>query len=333
MSLLSIKKLTMTVPVPFGTRQILRDVSLEVGAGEAVGLVGESGSGKSMTLRSVLGTEPAGSDVGGSLTFEDQDLRAPSSSALRRLRGTRIGVIGQDPSSALNPVHTVELFLTEALIEVMDEPRAKARETAKNLLTSVGLHDPERVLASYPHELSGGMLQRVCIAAALATEPRLLLADEPTTALDVTTQSEVMAIVDELRRDEDMAMLFVTHDLELAAAVCDRIAVMYAGEIVEVAEPDQLRDSPRHPYTRLLLDARPGIDATATELAVIPGRPAAAYEIEQGCAFAARCPWVEPECKAHDIELEEFGERAARCRRSEEIKDELAAPMSEVDHD
>lgn len=333
MSLLSIKNLRMTVPVPFGTRQILRDVSLEVAAGEAVGVVGESGSGKSMTLRSVLGTEPSGSDVGGSLTFDDQDLRGPSSSKLRRLRGTEIGVIGQDPSSALNPVHTVELFLTEALIHVMGQPRGKARETAKDLLDSVGLTDPERVLASYPHELSGGMLQRVCIAAALATRPRLLLADEPTTALDVTTQSEVMAIVDELRRDDDMAMLFVTHDLELAAAVCDRIAVMYAGEIVEVAEPDQLRDSPRHPYTRLLLDARPGITSTTTRLAVIPGRPAAAWEIHQGCAFAARCPWVEPECRAQHVEVATVGDREARCRRTEEIKDQLAAPMSKVGHD
>jgi oligopeptide/dipeptide ABC transporter ATP-binding protein len=324
MSLLALEGVALEVPVRFGTRQILKDVSLEVAEGEALGLVGESGSGKSMTLRAVLGTVPDGSSVGGALRFGDMDLRAPDSARRRRQRGLQIGVIGQDPRSALNPVRTIESFVTEALIDVMGQPRDVARHNVMGLLRMVGLDDIQRVLRSYPHQLSGGMLQRVCIAAALATGPRLLLADEPTTALDVTTQSEVMAIIDALRRDEGMAMVFVTHDLALAAAVCDRIAVMYAGEIVEVASPTQMWANPRHPYTRLLIDARPSIDATARRLSVVPGRPAAAHEITRGCAFVGRCPWAETACESTGITLQRVNGGSVRCRRVEQIAAQLA---------
>ncbi len=197
MSLLELESVALSVPTAGGLRPILRDVSLHVAAGEALGLVGESGSGKSMTLRAVLGTPPAGSVVDGAMRFDGEPLAGAASV---RAHAKDIGVIGQDPRSALNPVRTVGAFLVEALVDVHHQPIGQAREHVAELLRMVGLDDVERVVSSYPHQLSGGMLQRVCIAAALATGPRLLLADEPTTALDVTTQSEVMAIVDELRR-------------------------------------------------------------------------------------------------------------------------------------
>lgn len=326
MTLLRLEHVTLQVPVPYGSRRILRDVTLEVAEREAVGLVGESGSGKSMTLRTILGTTPAGSVTGGCVEFDGDDLMSEDGTPLGRLRGHRIGVIGQDPQAAINPVYTVGSFLLEGLVNGQGQPRKAALATIRELLQMVGLTDQDRVLAAYPHQLSGGMLQRVSIAAALAEQPQLLLADEPTTALDVTTQSEVMAIIDDLRRDEGLAMLFVTHDLELASAVCDRIAVMYAGEIVEIATPEELRNGPHHPYTRLLMDARPRIDAASTHLSVIPGRPAGAHEVGAGCAFAPRCPWVEELCLTQRIELRAQGPRWARCRRAEEIASGLAGP-------
>ena len=326
MTLLKLDHVTLQVPVPFGSRCILRDVTLDMAEREAVGLVGESGSGKSMTLRTILGTTPGGSVTGGRMEFEGDDLTSADGDRMGRLRGHRIGVIGQDPQAAINPVYTVGSFLLEGLVNGQGQSRSAALGTIKELLQMVGLTDQDRVLAAYPHQLSGGMLQRVSIAAALAERPRLLLADEPTTALDVTTQSEVMAIIDDLRRDEGLAMLFVTHDLELASAVCDRIAVMYAGEIVEVATPEELRAGPRHPYTRLLMDARPRIDTAAAHLSVIPGQPAGAHEVGPGCAFAPRCPWAEDLCRSQRIELRAHGSRQARCRRAEEITSALAVP-------
>jgi oligopeptide/dipeptide ABC transporter ATP-binding protein len=332
-NLLELEKVTLEVASPAGPRPILRDVSLTIAAGEAVGLVGESGSGKSMTLRAILGAEPDGAKVGGHILFDDVDLRKISGRQLRRLRGEGIGVVGQDPKATMNPVRTVEAFLLEGLVDVLGQLRGAARQRICGLLETVGLTDPDRVLSSYPHQLSGGMLQRVAIAAALSGRPRLLLADEPTTALDVTTQSEVMAIVDELRRDEGLAMVFVTHDLELAGAVCDRIAVMYAGEIIEVATPEQVHATPHHPYSRLLLDARPSIDTAVELLPVIPGRPAAAHETGQGCAFAPRCPWAQDECRRRSQSLTSDGQRQVRCWRSKEIAQELARPLTEVHHD
>ncbi len=332
-AILELERVALSLPTSAGDRAILKDVSLGLREGEALGLVGESGSGKSMTLRTILGTVPKGGSVSGSLTFGGTSLIGPRTEAVRRLRGTQIGVIGQDPRASLNPVRTIGSFLTEGLVDVLGEPRRQARATAERLLGMVGLHAPAQLLRSYPHELSGGMLQRVCIAAALATRPSLLLADEPTTALDVTTQSEVMAIIDELRREQGMAMVFVTHDLELAAGVCERIAVMYAGEIVETGTPEQLHTAPRHPYTRLLMDARPTIDAAAERLAVVPGRPAAAHENVEGCAFAPRCPWVEDDCRHGAVPLAVDATGATRCRRSAAIASQLVDPEAVTPHD
>jgi oligopeptide/dipeptide ABC transporter ATP-binding protein len=337
-NLLEVDDVRLEVPHRSGDRPLLRGVSLTVAPGEAVGLVGESGSGKSMTLRTVLRTEPAGARVTGRVLLDGADVRGLDAAALRRLRADAIAMISQDPRAALNPVLRVSRFLIEGLCDARGESRSAAERRARDLLAQVGIADVDRCMNSYPHQLSGGMLQRVVIAAAVAGSPRLLLADEPTTALDVTTQSEVMVILDEQRREHGMAMLFVTHDLELASAVCDRIAVMYAGEIVEIGTPAQLHSAPRHPYTRLLLDSRPSLTATTPVLPVIPGRPIAAYEVTAGCAFADRCPWVAPRCRDGTVALvgaegggtigdgsgHEGDRRAVRCHRSDELAGELA---------
>lgn len=243
--------------------EILRAVSLGLNRGEALGLVGESGSGKSMTLRCVLGIEPPGSTVAGRIEVDGTELRKSSGETLRQFRARDLALIAQNPHSALNPVLPVGHFLLEGMVEARGMPRARARRRAAELLESVGITDPVRVLRSYPHQLSGGMLQRVVIAGAISGEPKLLLADEPTTALDVTTQAEVAAILDEKRREADMSMIFVTHDLDLAAAICDRLAVMRDGSVVEVGTPEQIRDRPQDEYTRALMAARPVLHRVA----------------------------------------------------------------------
>lgn len=231
MSLLTIEGLALAVPGADGWKTLVEEVDLTIGRGEAVGLVGESGSGKSMTARAVLGLTPPGARVSGRVLFDGAPM--PSGRALREVRARRIAMIFQDPRAHVNPVRSVGDFLTEAMIGVLGLSAREAGARAVALLDEVGVDDGARRLRQYPHELSGGLLQRVMIASALAVEPDLILADEPTTALDVTTQSEVMAILGELRREHGMAMLLITHDLELAAATCERLAVMYAGRIVE----------------------------------------------------------------------------------------------------
>jgi oligopeptide/dipeptide ABC transporter ATP-binding protein len=234
-------------------------------------------------------------------------------------------MIFQDPRAHTNPVRTIGDFLTEALRTNRGMPAARARARAVELLADVLVDDPERRLTQYPHELSGGLLQRVMIAAALSTEPRLLLADEPTTALDVTTQAEVMAILDELRRERGLSLLFVTHDLDLAAAVCDRITVMYAGSVVETQSGSRLSERPIHPYSQALLAARPSIASTGRRQAAIPGRPLSSFEAPDGCAFADRCAYVEPACRAEAPALVEIDAALVRCRRAPELADERVA--------
>ena len=228
----------------------------------------------------------------GSIRFGSTDVGGLAGADLRRYR-SQVAMIFQDPRAHVNPVRRIGDFMTEALRINHGVSRAEARRRAVDVLTQVGIEDGTRRLQQYPHQMSGGMLQRVMIAAALLTGPRLLLADEPTTALDVTTQAEVMAILDGLRRQSGLAMLFITHDLELAAAICDRTAVMYAGQIVEVRASSLLHSDPLHPYTAALATARPDITQATHRLRAIPGRPLSAFEAPAGeCAFAPRCPHV-----------------------------------------
>ncbi|MCW2289689.1 ABC transporter ATP-binding protein [Leucobacter luti] len=249
--------LTVTDPDTGQETEILHGNSLTLGAGEALGLVGESGSGKSMTLKCILGIEPSGARVDGRIELDGTDLLTAGGEQLRRIRAEDLALIAQNPHGALNPVLPVGRYLIEGMSDARGMSRADAERKAAELLREVGIDDTDRVLRSYPHQLSGGMLQRVVIAGAISGNPKLLLADEPTTALDVTTQAEVVAILDEMRRERGLSMIFVTHDLDLAAAVCDRLAVMKDGEILEIGTPEDIRDRPQTEYTRNLMAARP----------------------------------------------------------------------------
>ena len=322
--LLDVRGLTVRLPVDGVQQAVLRDVSLTMRPGEAVGLVGESGSGKSMTARAIDRLLPPGAQVEGQIRYGGQSVSELTGAELRAFR-TKVAMIFQDPRAHVNPVRRIGDFMTEALRTNLRMPAAYADRRAVDMLAQVGIDDGERRLRQYPHELSGGMLQRVMIAAALLTDPRLLLADEPTTALDVTTQAEVMAILDDLRRQHGLAMLFITHDLELAAAICDRTIVMYAGQIVEVRGSAQLHGDPLHPYTAALTAARPDIERTATRLLAIPGRPLSAFEAPAGeCAFAPRCPHASDECRTSVPELTALDGGQSRCVRATELRGQLA---------
>ena len=324
MSVLNIEHLALDLPVQGRRRRVLHDVSLSIGEGEAVGLVGESGAGKSMASRSVIRLLPDRAVTEGSILFRGRSVLAMDRTALREYRTHDVAMIFQDPRAHVNPVRTIGDFLTEALIE-RGEPRAQARDDVAALLRAVGVSEPERRLRQFPHELSGGLLQRVMIAAALAVTPQLLLADEPTTALDVTTQSDVMVILDDQRRERGLAMLFVTHDLELAAAVCERIVVMYAGFVVEDAPASIVHQRARHPYTAGLLASRPDPTAHTRRLVAIPGRPLSGYEVGAGCAFAPRCAFATERCRIERPALRAMGDGLVACHHAEDLEGHLGA--------
>lgn len=318
MALLELEHLTVDLTIGGALRRVIHDVSLQVAAGEALGLVGESGSGKSMTARAVMRLLPRDARTGGRLEFDGQEVETMDRRTLRSYRGADVAMIYQDPRSHINPLRTVGDFLLEGLIETGRLTRKQATSRVLETLQDVGIADAERRLGQYPHQLSGGLLQRVMIASVLVSEPRLILADEPTTALDVTTQQEVMAILDEQRRNRGLAMIFITHDLELAIAVTDRIAVMYAGVIVEEAAADRLHARACHPYTRGLLASRPRLDRVE-RLHAIPGRPVSAYEAGTGCVFADRCPHVTELAREHRPVLRQIGDDLVACHRAEEL--------------
>jgi peptide/nickel transport system ATP-binding protein len=283
-ALLELSGLRVSVPDDGAFRVVVDRVDLSIGVGESVGLVGESGSGKTMTARAALRLLPAGARVEGSVRFDGRDVLGMSPSQLRAYRSDLVAMVFQDPRAHTNPLRTVGDFVAEGLRLNQGLPRRASEERACELLRMAGVGNPRNRLSSYPHELSGGLLQRVMIAAALSAGPRLLLADEPTSALDTVTQSEVMATLAELRERLGLAMLLITHDLELAAATCDRTAVMHAGSIVEVQRSAALHDHPVHPHTARLVAARPSLDRSPRHLDVPPGRPVAAepiLEVEQ----------------------------------------------------
>lgn len=310
MPLLSVRDLTTHLHTPGGTVHAVNGVSFEINAGETIGIVGESGSGKSMTMLSMLQLlpSPPRKTVQGTVQFEHQNLLALSSAQLRKIRGNRIAMIFQDPMTSLNPVLTVGRQLTEALRLHLQLSKTEARARAIELLGQVGIPSAAQRLKNYPHQFSGGMRQRVMIAMGLACRPNLLIADEPTTALDVTIQAQIVELVKQLRQDLNMAVIWITHDLSLLANLADRILVLYAGQIVESAPLHQLYAAPCHPYTLGLLQSIPRLDQVRrTHLKPISGQPPDLVNYPSGCPFAPRCPFVIDRCHQADPPLEEIG--------------------------
>ncbi|MBL8697960.1 MAG: ABC transporter ATP-binding protein [Alphaproteobacteria bacterium] len=294
--LVEIRGLTVDFDVGPRVLRALHGVDLAIGPGEAVGLVGESGSGKSVTWLAALGLLGARARLGGSVRLQGEELLGAPVRRLEAVRGRRIAMIFQDPSSSLDPVHRVGRQIGESLSLHRGLAGAAARAEARRLLDRVGIAAAERRLDEYPHQLSGGMNQRVMIAIALAGEPDLLVADEPTTALDATIQAQILDLLRELRRDARMAMVLISHDLGVVAENADRIAVMYAGRIVELAPTATLFATPAHPYTSGLLAALPDLEGPRRRLTAIPGTVPEPGRLPPGCAFAPRCPRAEPAC-------------------------------------
>jgi peptide/nickel transport system permease protein len=313
---LTVRGLTVTL----GGAAVLRDVSFEVNAGEAVGIVGESGCGKSMTAKAVLGLLPAGGAVEtGSVAFDGRDLNRLCEKDLNQIRGAGIALISQDPANSLDPTFTVASHLREVIRRHRRQSRREANAEALRLLELVRLPDAAAVLRRRPGELSGGMAQRVCIAMALAARPKLLIADEPTTALDVTVQAEILRLLRDLQRRLGMAVLLITHDWGVLADMCERAVVMYAGEVVEYASVDELYAHPRHPYTTALLAANPHLAQPGEPLPSIAGTVPAPGHWPVGCHFRARCTLAEPRCGADEIPLVRVADaHLSRCVRAEE---------------
>ncbi len=319
-ALLSVQDLETQFQVGPRTYRAVGGVSFEVEAGECLGIIGESGSGKSVTALSLLGlvASPPGVITGGAVRFDGTDSLAMPREALRRLRGGRVAYIFQDPLSTLHPLIRVGDQLVEAIRAHRPISRQQAWSEAVALLTQVRIPNAEARARSYPHELSGGMRQRVGIALALVNDPDLIIADEPTTALDVTVQAQVLALLDSLRRERGLALVFITHDFGVVAQLCDRVAVMYAGRIVESGSTDAVLQSPRHPYTRRLIACVPELGGGRRQLSAIPGLPPPVDALPEGCAFAPRCEKAQFVCKTGQIALTVSNGRAQRCLFPEE---------------
>jgi len=298
-----------------GVIEAVQDASFRVGSGEVLGLVGESGSGKSMTAYSIMGlVDPPGRVVAGRISFEGRDLCALPAEEMRKLRGNRIAMIFQDPMVTLNPVLRIDGQMIEAVLAHHKVSRATALERAREALVNVGIASPDERLRAYPHKFSGGMRQRVAIAIALLNEPALIIADEPTTALDVTIQGQILFQMQKLLRETRAALIWITHDLLVIAGLADRICVMYAGRIIEEGTTSDVLRRPRHPYTRGLLDSVPAAATPRQRLRQIPGMTPSPLDMPRGCAFRQRCPRADHVCE-QDPPMVEGGGRgqSARC--------------------
>jgi oligopeptide/dipeptide ABC transporter ATP-binding protein len=317
-SFLTVEDLRVEIPTRRGSVHAVRGVSFRVQRGETFALVGESGSGKTMTCRAIVRlVHPPGRITGGRVVFEDRDLAQLSERELEHVRGRGMVMVFQDPMTALNPVLSVERQIAEVLADSGAADSRRSRAVA--LLRHVGIPDPERRLGAFPHQLSGGQRQRVMLAIALAREPRLLLADEPTTALDVTIQAQILRLLVTLQRELGMALILVTHDLGVVYQAVDRVAVMYAGEIVELATTAELFARPSHPYTIGLIRSIPSVERRG-RLIPIPGAPPDLAALGRGCPFAPRCAWAATECLAGDVPLVPVApEHWSRCLRIDRL--------------
>jgi peptide/nickel transport system ATP-binding protein len=293
---LEVADLTVGFPGDDGLVQAVRGVSYQLRRGEVLGIVGESGSGKSVTSMAVMGLLPGSAKVSGSVRFGEQELLGASDAALTKIRGRRIAMIFQDPMTSLNPVYTVGYQIAEAVRAHHDVSKDAALQRAGELLEIVRIPNARERLNSYPHELSGGMRQRVVIAIAMANDPDVIIADEPTTALDVTVQAQIMDALDTARRETGAAMVLITHDLGVIAGQADRVMVMYAGKLVESGSADDVFYTPRMPYTLGLLGSLPRLDRPSERLTPIPGAPPSLVNMPPGCPFTPRCPLAQEVC-------------------------------------
>jgi oligopeptide/dipeptide ABC transporter ATP-binding protein len=334
-SVLEVRNLSLGFDSPSGIVQVLDSVSLTVRRGEILGLVGESGCGKTVTSQSILRLlpTPPARILDGEILFEGRDILQMAPKALREIRGSEIAMIFQDPMASLNPAYTVGDQIVEAQRLHRSVSKSAARMRAAELLDLVGIPDAKTRLDEYPHMFSGGMRQRALIAMALANDPKLLIADEPTTALDVTVQAQIIELISRLREEFSMSVLFVTHDLGVVQDLCDRVAVMYAGQVVEQAPVADLFTAPQHPYTAALLRSRPTIGAEVARLPSIAGLVPTPTSMPEGCRFHDRCGFSTAACAAHPVPLVDLRigragpEQAVRCIRHGEI--DLAEPRAE----
>jgi len=298
----------------------VRGLNIELSKGEVLGIVGESGSGKSLGMLSSIGLQARNAEVSGSVVFDGQELVGKPRSEMRALRGSKIGMIFQDPLSSLNPVMTVGDQIREVLfLHNKGMSKAQATERVLELLRLVAIPQPDRRIKQYPHEFSGGMRQRVMIAMAIANNPALLVADEPTTALDVTVQAQIMLMLRELKEKLGLALVLITHDLGVVAGHADRVAVIYAGLIVEEAEVRELFANPRHPYTRGLIASIPKLSSSEDKLYSIPGAPPMLGAMPEGCAFHPRCSFAQDICRKSAPPTLEFGRHRAACHFAESL--------------
>jgi oligopeptide/dipeptide ABC transporter ATP-binding protein len=310
-ALLDARDITVSVATRAGWVDVVENVDLRLDAGEIVGLVGESGSGKSMTALAILGLVPPGARVSGSIRLAGAELVGLSHRAMRRIRGAQIGFVAQDATAALNPVLTIQTQIVETIRAHTPLTRAEAVDRAAELLRSVGIAEPRARLAAYPHQLSGGMRQRVVIAIALSCDPKVIIADEPTTALDVTVQAQIIDLLVSAAESRRMSVLLISHDLRLVSAATDRVSVMYAGRIVENRPAAALMRFPAHPYTRALLECTPRIRGRRA-LTAIEGRPPDPRAMPGGCRFHPRCPLARDRCREAEPLLE-AGTSLAAC--------------------
>lgn len=340
MALLDVKNLCVDFHTDQGTVHAVRDISFSVGESEAVGIVGESGSGKSVTMYSVMGLLAGnGSITGGSVSLNGQEITESAfpdhkayEAAMDQIRGNQMAMIFQDPMTFLNPVVKIGKQITEVIKNHQKVTDAEARARAIELMGQVGIPSPEKRLNQYPHEFSGGMRQRIIIAIALANNPKLIIADEPTTALDVTIQAQVLELMNELKEKLRTSLLLITHDLGVVAQVCDRVAIMYAGEIVESGTIAEVFDHPHHPYTIGLFGSIPSLDETAEKLKPIQGQMPDPTELPEGCAFAPRCPYATGACRTRKPEMTGVGgTQMVRCLAHQGVF-ESPELMEEVRH-
>lgn len=326
---LVVDRLSVVFRARSGTHAAVRDASFSVGSGRMVGLVGESGSGKTATGLALLGLhDPATTTVGGRARFGDTDLLDLAPAAANRLRGSTVGMIFQDPMTALNPLLTIGTQVTETIRVHEGLNRRSAREKAIEVLARVGMPDPAGRYRRYPHELSGGLRQRAMIAAAIACRPRLLVADEPTTALDLTIQAQILRLLRTLCDDEGMSVLLITHDLGAVGAVCDDVVTMYAGEVVEVGSTAEVLTRPRHPYTARLMAARPRVDGWGERLDIIPGRVPSSATTPVGCLFRPRCREARDVCAQQQELLVLEPNRGVRCIRAPQLDDSVVGAQA-----